>query len=493
MGGRLASRYCALVFDDLNLTPIGAKETYYQYIQMHGSFPLPESRLTVSSGSRIDEFALGEDYLLYKFGDQTFLPSKTELVFVGYGIIAPEFDYNDYQTVDVSGKIVVALEGEPISSDMDYFDGPYPSVYGFPESKQRMALLRGASGFLLLPRNDVDSAYWERLRREFATENVTLAYSPSSFFSAIINPKKTDIIFDNSGFSYEEINRLHKSSNLTSFPLASKASFAGEFREREFVDANVLGMIEGSDEKQKDRYVVVSAHYDHLGIGPPIIGDSIYNGALDNALGVSALLEIARLFAELETPPKRSIIFALLAGEEKGLLGSTYYTDHPPVPIHKTVANVNIDGVAFIDDFSAVVGIGAEYSNLGDFLAESAKHCGVDVLDSVPEFQYSEAFNRSDQMAFAKAGIPSILVVDAPEYKNIDRAAGLKIHLDYMKNRYHTPFDDLNQTIDYAAAKKHASILFEFCRTIADSEKAPKWNEGSPFLNAHLRAKAEGR
>ena len=186
---------------------------------------------------------------------------------------------------------------------------------------------------------------------------------------------------------------------ILSFPLKTELTFRGEYTQRDFLSQNIAGMIEGSDEDLKDTYLIISAHYDHLGIGPDINGDSVYNGALDNAIGVSVLLELAKSFAEyLIYLPKRSIIFLALTGEEKGLLGSAYYTDNPLVPLYKTVANINIDGIAFFRDFKSVVGIGSEYSTLSTFLIETAQEFNMTVENVPPEFNAVEAFNQSDQV-----------------------------------------------------------------------------------------------
>jgi Zn-dependent M28 family amino/carboxypeptidase len=237
--------------------------------------------------------------------------------------------------------------------------------------------------------------------------------------------------------------------------------------------------------------VIISAHYDHLGIGPAVNGDSVYNGALDNAIGVSVLLELAKTFAELSSPPKRSIIFLSLTGEEKGLLGSSYYTDNPLVPLYKTIANINIDGIAFFRDFESIVGIGSEYSTLESYLNKTASGLNLSVEGVPPEFKGFEAFNQSDQVSFAYAGIPSILVLEGLKNKNKNREEVLNAFIDYILNRYHSPFDDLNQDIDYIAAAQHANVLFDLMFAIANSEDTPEWNSGSPFINARLRSIAE--
>lgn len=490
-GGNLAAKYLALEYAKYGLIPIGDENTFYQYIPMHGSFALKSSVLKLYSETTETELRLNQDYLLYKTGQQTYTPVPLPLVFVSYGIIAPEFDYNDYQSVDVEGKIVVFLGGEPHSDDPVFFDGDAPTVYSYPESKQRLAISRGAAGSILIPVHE--DFYWEEQIKEFSSEDVTLAYSVSSNFSILINPEIANQIFYKSRYSYTEVMKMQEEGNVISFPLMTKISFKGDFKQRDFLAPNIIGMIEGSDSELKDSYIVVSAHYDHLGVGIPVNGDSIYNGALDNAIGTAALLELSRIFSGLELPPKRSIIFIALTGEEKGLLGSTYYTDHPVVPLYKTIANINIDGIALFRNFQSIVGIGSEYSTLESYLDSTASSFNISMESIPPQFKKYEAFNRSDQIAFANAGIPSILVLEGLKNKNKSKDEILSALINYMKYTYHSPFDDLNQEIDYEAAEQHTQIIFDLCNRVANSDELPEWKPGAPFISARLRSIAERR
>jgi hypothetical protein len=488
-GGNLAAKYIALEYSKYGLQPIGDANTFYQYVPMHGSNALPSSELKLFFGEDETRLKLKSDYLLYKTGQQTYIPIPLQLVFVGYGIIAPEFDYNDYHSTDVEGKIVVMLSGEPESDDMDYFEGDIPTVYTYPQSKQRLAISRGAAGSIIIP---TDKNFdWEEQKKEFAFEDVTLAYSVSSNLSILFNPEIADEIFEGADYSFSDVLDMQKEKRLTSFPLTTQISFKGNFKRRDFLSSNITGMIEGSNQDLKDSYLIISAHYDHLGIGKPVEGDSIYNGALDNAIGVSCLLELAKSFSILESPPKRSIIFLAVTGEEKGLLGSSYYTDHPLVPLHKTIANINIDGIAMFKDFESVVGIGTEYSNIGNFFDSSAAKFNISVQEIPQQFKHFEAFNRSDQISFALAGIPSILILEGVKNKNKSEEEILTEFINYMTQNYHSPFDDLNQNIDYEAAMQHAKILFDFSYLMTNSDSTPEWHQGVPFINARLQSIAE--
>jgi Zn-dependent M28 family amino/carboxypeptidase len=493
LGGYLASKYLAYRFDEYKLLPMGDDVTYYQNIPFHSSKPLESSEFTVYVNDTSISLSLWDDYVPVKTGEQTYISGHEKLVFVGYGINAPEYDYNDYQYSDVENKIVVILEGEPHSDNPEFFDGDFPTIYSYLEAKERIAISRGAKGCIFIPDRNNPQYDWAKIRNQYSFDDITLAYNLTGNFSVIINPLKAGKLFVNSPLIYEDVERMEKFGALKSFPLSSSISFKGSFKEREFFSPNIIGMIPGSDPKLKNTYLIITAHYDHLGIGPAINGDSIYNGVFDNAMGVSALLEIARQFAELPKSPERSIIFMLTTAEEKGLLGSYYYVTNPLVSLYKTVANINIDGIASFDEFKSIIAVGAEYSSLEQTCAEIAESEGLKISVIPKEFKSNEAFNLSDQFTFAKAGIPSVLIMDAPDYVNLSREEGINRFIAYDLFVYHTPFDDFNLPVNYDAVKQHIDFLYKLILNIANSEEEPEWKSGSPFINERLRTRAEKR
>jgi hypothetical protein len=490
-----ASRYLSQKLKDYLLIPVGQSGNYFQYIPMHGSIPLPESRLRLFfEENPVYDFELGKDYLLFKSGAQTFVPNPVPLVFVGYGIIAPEYDYNDYQRINVQGKIVVYLSGEPSSDDPDYFKGPVSTVYALPESKQRLALSRGALGSCMIAEAfDDTNRTWNKFKREFAFEDVTLAYSVSGHLGFVIHPEAANRLFTHCPFSLQDVQKMAREHRIQSFPLSQAISFKGDFIERDFTARNVLGWIEGSDPDLKDSYLILSAHYDHLGYGPPVMGDSIYNGVLDNAAGCAALLEIARTFSNLEQKPKRSILFLLTTGEEKGLLGSNYYVDHPVFPLFKTVANINIDGLAMFDLFEDVIGLGTDLSDLGDYLSQATSYLSLRYATIPGDIESPIAYSRSDQIVFAFGGIPSILIMEGFEWKNYPGNRAKEKFQSWLDNIYHSPFDDLNQPLNYFAALKHTQIILLTSYIIAQSQKVPEWKNNVKYLRIRLQTIAEKR
>ena len=236
--------------------------------------------------------------------------------------------------------MVVFLSGEPPSNDSLYFNGNDPTIYSYAESKQRLAISRGAIGSILIPSpQESRQQNWQRSVREFAFEDITLAYSVTGNLSVLMNPEVAKILFKKAPIDLDRVFEMDRNGMVHSFELNMNLSFKGVFNEREFFASNVVGLYEGINRKPNDSYLIVSAHYDHLGVGQSLAGDSIYNGVLDNAIGVAAAMEIARAFSVLPDKPLHSIIFLFLTGEEKGLLGSNYYLDHPIVPLHKTIAD----------------------------------------------------------------------------------------------------------------------------------------------------------
>ncbi|MBN1558612.1 M28 family peptidase [candidate division KSB1 bacterium] len=488
-GERLAADYIRSKLKEYHISPASGRRSYLQNLPLHGSTPLPASQLTILRKDQVRNLALGWDYVLYNTGSQTFLPQPLPLVFAGFGIVAPEFDYNDYQTVDVTDKIVVYLSGEPRSNDPAYFDGPQPTIYSYAESKERIAISRGARGCILIQNPSASQPAWEDLMKEFSFEDVRLAYSATDIFSALFHPASASLLFDDSSYSLEHILQWQGENLMFSFELAVKLSFRGVFKERDFFSRNIIGHVRGADPSLRDSYVILSAHYDHLGIGAPVRGDSIYNGVVDNAIGTAALLEIARTLAKF--PPKRSVLFLFLTGEEKGVLGSTYYIDNPVVPLYRTVANINIDGLAIFDTFRDVIGFGTELSSLHKALEKSAEMMGLSVSDVPSDFTHVESFARSDQISFAKAGIPAALVMEGVNYDHLDEQSAIKKQIEWMQTIYHSPFDDLNQPINWSAAEQHCQLLLAFAWYVANHPEEPSWKPGTPYLTTRLQSIAE--
>jgi len=493
-GADKAAGYIAGELKRYGLQPLGPGASFLQPVPLHGSRPDPSNELFLVTPCGSGPLRLVGDYLLELGGSGTLLPQPVPVVFAGYGIVAPEFDHDDYRGIEVSGKVVAVLTGEPASRDPDYFDGARPTVYSTVEAKRRLALSRGARGTLLLP-SFQEPAWkdWEYWVRQYLEETISLAYSVPRHLAVRLGPMAARRLFCGSELDLAGIHRLEARQQLRSFALESQVWYRGSFLERDFVSSNVAAVLRGADLELRDTWVLVSAHLDHLGIGPAEDGDAIYNGVIDNAIGVAGALEIARVLAKREKPPRRSIAFLFTTGEEEGLLGATHYVEHPLAPISRTVANVNVDGLAHLDAFSDVIGIGAELSSLGETLARVAGRRGLRVSAPPAVLADSEAFARSDQAAFAEAGIPAILVNEGFAGGRFPPQTALARFLEWGRTRYHRPSDDLRQPLDFAASRSHAALLADLVWELSEQAEAPRWRVDGPYAAAQARARAEKR
>jgi len=491
-GEEIAAGYIEQQLQSYGIQPLPSLGKFRQYFPVHGSKPLHSSQLTIFSSLDTIFLHLQQDYVLYTVGAQTFIPAPAPLIFAGYGIVAPEYDYNDYQNLNVQNAVVVFLSGEPRSQDTSYFAGNQQTIYSSFAFKQKTALARGARGSIAIQNpNEAARTTWQEELHQFEFEENRLLSSPSENLNVLINPSVAERLFQYSAYSYNHIIGFDSTAKMKSFPLNISITFEGKFFERDFLSSNVLGFIPGSDSTLNDTYILLSAHYDHLGIGPAINADSIYNGVFDNAAGVSALLELARVFAEKRELPKRSVVFAFLTGEERGFIGSQNYCINPPVPLYKTIANINIDGISLFEECRSFSGIGAELSSLGKILDSVAQLHGYTIEQPPDDYFRFNQFSKSDQFIFAQAGVPSILVSEGLHYVSSTYEEGLRRYIEWSSEVYHSPFDDLRQPINFKAAVQHTEFLYHFISAVIEHPAAPQWNQGAPFLQAHLRTIAE--
>lgn len=490
-GEARAADYLAERMRELDLTPMGEHGSYFQRIPFHGSEPLPQSKLRIFSEGREFQLVLNRDYVLFKTGDSSFIPRPVNLVFVGYGIHAPEFGHDDFEDINLRNSIAVYFSGEPQSQDPSYFDGPEETLHALPETKQRQAAARGALGSIMIPQTrgvvDGDWAHW---RHTFAFEHVTLPYNPNTNFNAMISPMAANLLFENVKLTMAETLEAMRKGRHRSFSLRMKASFQGRFKRRSFRSSNVVGMLPGTDPSVEKPYVVLTAHYDHLGIGPAVDGDDIYNGVVDNALGVAGTIEIMRALKNLPVRPKRNILLVLVTGEEHGLLGSRYFCDNSPVSVSDIAAAINVDGMAILDTFREVIGVGAELSTLGETLSRVAAEQGVRHVPMPAAFSGHHAFGRSDQLSFAQVGIPAMLVSDGFDYHSLNRHEGMKRFIEWGQVRYHSPKDDLEQPIHFGAVEQHCKLVAGLLLAVGNDMDIPKWVHKGRYRQARLNERA---
>lgn len=482
-GYQLAANYIRAQFEQMGLEPAGENGGYFQGVRFRRILPMPEKdSLEIRRGQEQVKLVFEKDFLTVGNPAHEQSAAEAPMVFVGYGVTAPERHYDDYAGVDTTGKIVVMVVGAPAS-----FPSSDRAVYSDELTKARNAAQHGAIGILAVYTGpETQNTPWERIIGFFHEPYMHWIdergrpndYVPEIKVAALLTEKSGERLMPGSGHSLSDVMASLSSTKPMSFPLQGTASIKVAAKFAELESPNVAAILRGSDAKLKDEYVVFSAHADHIGIGEPVKGDAIYNGAADNASGTAALLEIARAFAENKERPKRSLLFVAVTGEEAGLLGSDYFAQHPTVPASLIVANVNMDGVSLFYDFKNIVALGAEHSTLNQPVEDVAHHMGLEVSpDPMPEENF---FIRSDQYSFVKQGIPALAISEG--FKTVDPALdGKQIAVTWMKTIYHTPQDDMNQPLNFNAARLCTQVILAVGYEIAEAPGRPSWNKGDMF------------
>ena len=482
-GYAIAAAFVATRFEGLGLQPAGDQGTYFQSVPLramhvdeaHSSFALTHAGSTRS-------LRLREDVILRSNAGIAESSIEAPVIFVGYGISAPELGYDDYRHVDVKGKIVAFLFGAP------NFASSMKAHYSSSLEKQRMAAAHGAAGIIVLDDARLEKIYpFSKRVRDLAIPEyrwLTPEGRPGNYFpelkaSAYLSMAETGRLFEGSGHPVEQVYSAAAAGKLRPFALPIVVKLITQTRWTDVRSPNVVAKLEGSDPALKAEYVVYSAHLDHLGISTPVDGDGIYNGALDNASGTAVMLQMARAFSGMNPRPRRSIVFLAVTAEEAGLLGSDYFATYPTLPRGSIVANVNTDEDEMLWPLRDIVAYGAEHSTLQGVVERAARRMNLSLSpDPVPE---EVVFVRSDQYSFVRQGVPSVMV--SPGYKSDDPAIEpAKIFEHWEATRYHQPQDDMQQPgLDFDAAAKFAKFAFLSGYLIAEDPQKPSWNSGDFF------------
>ena len=482
-GYMLAAKYVATQLQEMGLKPAGDSGTYFQKVRFRSiTLNREKSSFTLRINGQEQALRFGDEFIAG--GDDLNPDSSVEArtVFVGYGVTAPEFNYDDYGNTDVRGKIVVALYGAPTNFPV----APH-AHYSSPTVKIANAVARGAIGYISIWAGKraertplAKRARYVHARLRWLDENnLPNDSQPQIKGSASISEAVASKMFEGAAKSYKDTFADSEANKPQSFPLNATVGLHLVSEHSETESPNVAGILPGSDPKLKDEYVVFSAHLDHLGIGAPVNGDNIYNGAIDNGSGSAGVLEVARALSSMPKAPRRSILFLFVTGEEEGLLGSDAYAHHPTVPIAQIAANVNMDELACWYDFADIVPQGADHSTIGKVVDDVAKHMNLQIS---PDPQPDEVFFvRSDQYSFVKQGVPAV-GVDAG-YKTVDpKLDGKKIQDEWEDKYYHQPNDDMNQPyLDLNAAAKCVRLDLAIGYEIAQQTERPQWNKGDFF------------
>ena len=482
-GHEIAARYVGAQFEALGLKPAGQNGTYYQRVPFRQITVDPEKcAISLSENGSTSQLKWGEDFITRGSEVNPDVSLEAPLVFVGYGVRTPDGSYDDYAGVDVKGKIVVTFSGAPLSLPSEL-----QAHLSSTREKLRIARDHGAVGGIALWRpKDEKTLPWQRVvigfgfpaMRWLGPDGVPNDSFPEIKVTALLSTAASEKLFEHATKSWADVLRDAETSKPQSFPLPVTARIRAVTDHETISSPNVIAVLPGSDPKLSQEYVVYSAHVDHLGIGKPINGDSIYNGAADDASGTAALLVIAKPFTALPRSPARSIMFIGCTAEEKGLLGSDYFAHFPTVPIHNIVADINMDGASVFYTFNDIIALGAGDSTLDAVVRRNASRLGLKVSPDPEPEQHS--FIRADQYSFVRQGVPSVFISDGEEARD-PKVNGKKFLEEWIATRYHSPSDDMNQPLDFDAAVEFMQLDFLVGYDVAQDPQRPTWKPGDFF------------
>ncbi len=480
-GGDIAAEYIATQFAEYGLKPAGDSGGYLQKVPLVGITTMPQTTFALVS-PRGDATNLKplDDYVAYDQTQQAESDVDAEIVYVGYGIAAPEYNWDDYKSVDVRGKVLLMLVNEPPSDDVKFFKGKALTYYGRWTYKYEEASRRGAAGVILIHKEDMASYPWEVVRNSNSGEKSYLKLEgPALKVASWVQLGVAKKLASSAGMDLEKMLADARSPQFRPVNLGARLKAHLVSNVRHFESNNVIAVLPGSDRHLRDEAVMYTAHYDHLGIRPDMPGDNIYNGAADNATGCGILLELARAFSVAKERPARSIIFASVTAEEQGLLGSEYLGKHPPVPAGKIALDLNYDDVKPLGAPEEVEVTGAERTTFYPWVEATAKEFRLAIRpDARPEAGH---FYRSDHFSLARVGIPAFSINEGMKFKGHDEAWGLAQDKEFVAKHYHQPSDEYHPEMDFVADGAMARFGFALGWEAASSVKLVGWQKGDEF------------
>ena len=481
-GGDSAADYIATQFALYGLKPAGDNGGYLQKVPMVGiatqddtTFALiPDKAQPIDLRNRVDYVAMDET-------TDTVDDVDAPIVWMGYGIEAPEFNWNDYKGADVKGKVLLMMVNEPPSEDPKFFAGKALTYYGRWTYKYEEAARQGAAGVILIHKTDMASYGWDVVRNSWSGERAYLRDDPAPKLKVAswIQQQVARELMQRCGMNLEEMMAAAQKPDFKAIPLRARLKAHMVSKVRSFDSSNVIAELTGSDPKLKQQAVMYSAHYDHLGIVPGMPGDNIYNGAQDNATGVGILLEIARVFAAARQRPRRSVYFASVTAEEQGLRGSEYLGKHPPVPAKQISLDLNYDDVPPLGVPEEVNVAGAERTTFYPVVESAAKEFQLTIVpDSQPGAGH---YYRSDHFSFARAGVPAFSIDEGDKYQGHDRQWGLQKAKDFVANDYHHPSDEYRPDMDFRGDAEMARFGVALGWLAANQPGEVGWQPGDEF------------
>jgi Zn-dependent M28 family amino/carboxypeptidase len=477
-GGDLATEYIANQLALAGAKPAGDKGTYFQAVPLTGVETKPDATL---SANGID-FRWADDFVGISPLQEPDVRLEAPAIFVGHSITAPEFKWDDFKGVDVSGKVLVLFTNEPPSTDPKFFDGPALTYYGRWTYKYEEALRHGARGAIIIHTTPTASYGWDVVRSSWGRENALVRRAPGEkalAFTGWITREAGDKLL---GLSHHTVDELLAASEKPDFkPIDLGVTIRAHIpsKVRPIESRNVAAIIPGSDPKLKDEAVIYSAHWDHLGIGTPVNGDAIYNGAIDNATGCAILLELAHVWGSLPQKPRRSVLFLAVTAEEDGLKGSEYYAGHPLIPNAKAAIDLNYDALYPWGKAKDVVITGAERTTVWPAAQQMARRLGLEISqDTAPGAGH---YFRSDHFSFAHAGVPAFSIEHASEFAGKPAGWGKTAYEEYNSKHYHEPSDEFQADWDFTALAQAAQFGYLLGIDVANQARLPDWRPGEAF------------
>jgi len=489
-GEELSVKYITDQFKQIGLKPGNPDGSYTQEVPLVGIKSEPKMSLAISG--KTTELRYPDDFVASSARLQSEIKiDKSDVVFVGYGIVAPEYGWDDYKDVDVSGKTILMLIGDPPvpnpkdASKLDdkMFKGKAMTYYGRWTYKYEIAARKGAAGAVIIHETEPAAYPYSVVKSSWGKENYEID-NPDKNMDAV--PVRSWITLDvakkllaDSGQDFEALKKSAVTKEFRPILLNTKANIEIKQTLRSFKSRNVIGKLDGSDPKLQDEYVIYTAHWDHLGRHPELQGDQIFNGAIDNASGVASIIQLAAAFTKLNPPPKRSVLFMATTGEEAGLLGAKFYAEHPLYPLEKTLADINIDTVNPWGKTHDIEDLSDNNSTLDDLLAAAAQRNGrVMIPNSQPE---KGSFYRADHFEFSKRGVPSLYTGGGKDFVGKPADFGQQKKDDYTAHHYHQVSDEVDPNWDLSGAVQDVDLLFEVGYQVANGDKFPEWKPGTEF------------
>ncbi len=489
-GEELSTKYIADQFRAIGLKPGNPDGTYIQEVPLAGIKSDPKMQFIVNGKPPMD-LKFADDFVASSARLQNEIKvDNSDIVFVGYGVVASEYGWDDYKGVDVRGKTILMLINDPAVPDLKdpsklddkMFKGKEMTYYGRWTYKYEIAAQRGAAAAVII-HETVPAAYpWQVVKSSWSKENFEID-NPDKNTGAIqarswITLDVAKKLLADCDQDFDALKKTAITKEFKPVALNAKANIDIKQQVRSFKSLNVIGKFEGADPRLKDEYVIYSAHWDHLGKHPELPGDQIFNGAIDNASGVSAVITLANAFPKAAPPPRRSILFMATTAEEAGLLGAKWYAEHPLYPLNKTLADINIDTLNVWGKARDIEDTSYGFSDLDDILAESAKRQGRPMIPNPrPE---KGGIYRADNFEFSKVGLPSLYIGKNQHLMSRPPNGPLRAD-EYDLKDYHQPSDDVKPDWDLSGAVQDVDLLFEVGYQAANSDKFPEWKPGNEF------------